>query len=223
MLAEQAGPSDPVGEGPPHLATGVAPLVLDDSVRDPAEPVAGVADAPGEVDVLPGCERLVEAADGVEHLSPEGEVDGGGLRDVALGRLTPPLRAGVDAPALRVGRPTGDRLVLLEDGGEQAGEPVRPWDATGIGEDDHVARRAGHADVPLVGDGDPHTGRLLVILPDDPRMGEADPVETPLRGVDDHDLVEEPPRQLLDGVESIRESGLVFADDDQGDLHDLAG
>ena len=106
MLAEQACPCGAVRERSPHLTARVSPFVLDDGIRDPAQSVPGIVQAPCEVDVLAGCERFVEATDGVERLTSECEVNCRSCGDVALGGVAPPVGSRIDArdPAMQPDR-----------------------------------------------------------------------------------------------------------------------
>ncbi len=90
-------------------------------------------------------------------------------------------------------------------------------DARRVGEDDHVAVEPRHSDVPLVG-GDRLALGLLVVVPGDPRMVAPHMVEPSLRGVCTESFVDRARHEPLDGIESVRETRLVLADDDQGDL-----
>ena len=91
MLAKQACRSDAVHERAPHLTAHVSPFVLDDGVRDPAQSVPGVAQAPCEIDVRAECERLVKAIDCVERLTSKCDVDRRSCGDVAFGSIAPPV------------------------------------------------------------------------------------------------------------------------------------
>jgi len=92
---------------------------------------------------------------------------------------------------------------------------VRPWDTSAVDEDNHVAACTCDSYVALMRDGYPDTFGLLVVVPHNPRMVDSDPVQAPLGGVDDHDLLEDAGRQLLDHVEGVGEGWLVLADDHQ--------